>query len=164
MVAREAGITPQGLRRYFRNIEDLREVSLKYIRILGQQMALDRISQIRDPVKLFCEYVRVHFIWTKVYKTHARVWLSFLSSCPRQKKDRQLNQLAVEAGHDRIVELIHAGVQACVFNCAQPRVAAHLVRTVITGWTLCLLTEELKNETQMTEAIIEQCLRIVGHF
>lgn len=163
MVAREAGMTRQALGRYFKNIDDLREVSLKYIRILGQKMALDLIGNKKDPVELFSGYVSVHFTWAKVYRSHARVWLSFLSSCAQKKSDRRLNTLAVIAGHERIVQLIEKGKRSGVFQCADSLMAAKAVQTLLTGWTMSLITEDLADEAKTTQVIIQNCLRTVGY-
>lgn len=162
MVAREAGISRQALSRYFKNIEDVRQVSLKYIRILGQRMALDLIGNTEDPVRLLSAYVSVHFTWTKVYRSHARVWLGFLSSCAQRKTDRRLNTMAVVVGHERIVQLIEQGRKSGHFHCADVAQSAKIVQTLLTGWTMSLITEDLSNEEVYTQAIIDACLCVAG--
>ena len=163
MVARSAGLSRQALHRYFKNIEDLREVSLKYIRLLGQKMALERIGDSKDPVELLSGYVSVHFLWAKTYRSHARVWLSFLSSCAHKNKDRAINSAAVTAGHERIIQIIEQGKKAGVFQCADPNLSAKVVQSLLTGWTLSLITEELPDEDQQTAAVLQQCLSAAGY-
>lgn len=162
MVARDAGISVQGLRAYFRNLEEVRDTSLKYIRLLGQKMALERIGKSKNPAHMLTDYVCVHFDWAKIYSVHARVWLSFLVSGTRRKSDRRVNQLAVTAGFERLIQMIQEGKRANIFRCEDEKAAAKLVQTLLTGWTLTLLTEDVDHEAQNTRAVVNQCLTIVG--
>ena len=62
----------------FKNAEDLRGVSVKYIRLLFQKLAVD--AMIKEPTaeRMLRAYVYSCFSWVENFRTHSLVWLSFL--------------------------------------------------------------------------------------
>lgn len=137
-IAKEAGTSSPFVRHYFRDIEEIRAVAIKYIRVLLQERAVRALARESNPRHALAKYIEECFRWADESFTHARVWCSFLSSCVNNELDRQLNTAAVEAGHERILALVRSLSAAP----AEAEVIARSIQIIITGSLVSYLTED----------------------
>jgi AcrR family transcriptional regulator len=164
MIARESGSTRQLLSHYFDGLEEIRELALKYIRVIGQRIVISAIPADSPPDKMLKGYLDAHYFWAMNYKSHLRVWLGFLNSSARSKGDREMNVTAVTAGRNRLEELIRGGVVSGVFKNVDPQNAARLIQTTLLGYLVATLTEEDTAESgkAFAEMITRECMRLAG--
>ena len=162
MVAREAGISRPMVNRYFKNLDELRELSIKYVRLLFQKMAVDAVAKETRHDKMLKQYVSACFQWLAVSKTHALVWFAFLHQCMRRPKDRALNTEAVRVGEERIQSLLMAGKAAGVFRHDDSERVAKQLQIVITGALLSVMSENYEDLKSLAALIESQCLALAG--
>jgi AcrR family transcriptional regulator len=156
-LAREAGLTAPSLRHYFANLEEIRELALKYIHLTSQKIVVDAMSAATDPDEMFRCYLEAHYKWAKNFKSHIRVWLSFLSYCSRNKDGQNLNTSAMANGARRIDQLIEIGKDAGVFTAGDGQDRARMIQALLLGWLTTLITEKLPNPDQYTQQVFKQC-------
>lgn len=161
-IAREAGVTRQALRRYFNDSEELKTLSMKYIRLLFQKLVLEAVSQETDARSMLSVYVASHFRWLESQKTHMVVWFLFMQRCFHKKKFRELNTAAVHAGTDRITSLLERGVEQGVFQCEHPEVTARTIQLVITGALVSAISENISKPAVFSNYVEQQCLALAG--
>jgi AcrR family transcriptional regulator len=162
MIAREAGVTRPLLRHYFSGLDEIRELSLKYIRVIGQKVVVEALAGATQPDEMLKRYLNAHFYWSSNFKTHIRVWLSFLSISSKRKRDRALNTIAIEAGTQRLIQLLGSGRAAGVFKHSDDFKAARLMQTLMLGWLVSMATEDLESREDFSKMVIEECLALVG--
>lgn len=160
MVARQAGVSKPLLRHYFTNLDEMLVVAIKYIRLHFQQIAIDAISKQKQPDQMIEAYLNSCFHWVKEFSDNSRVWLAFLHLCSHQKKFRELNTLAVQAGEDRIESMIYAGIQTGFFNTSDARAAAKNLQVFITGALVSYVSEDLVDRKAFQESVCKHCLQI----
>jgi len=160
MIAREAGVTRPLLRHYFRDIDDIHETAIKYIRLLFQKVAVVALAKGKNPDDALSLYVQSCFDWVANSKTHAKVWLAFIYRCSQHKVSRELNTAAVRVGEERIIQVLELGLHRGFFNCNNSRVAARLIQTLVTGALVSVGSENVSPD--YTEMIKKQCLVIAG--
>lgn len=162
LIARESGVTRQLLSHYFKDLAEIREMAIKYIRVIGQQLMLQELARENKPERVLLSYLRAHLIWVNNFRSHIRVWLNFLSYCSKRDLDRNLNSAAVNAGHDRIEQVLLQGRTQGVFTHANDAKTATIIQTLIAGWLVTLVTENIENTNAFSEQIIQHCMQIVG--
>lgn len=163
MIARECGVTPQLLNHYFDGIDDIRELTLKYIRLIGQKVVVDAINP-REPSDLILrKYIEAHRKWAVNFKPHVRVWLGFLNSSSRNSRDREMNSMVVKTGKERLEQMIRMGQANGVYKAADTHEAARLIQTLMLGWLISITTENDDADFDgLTASVIRECLRFVG--
>jgi AcrR family transcriptional regulator len=162
MIARESGVTRQLLSHYFKDLAEIREVAIKYIRVIGQQLMLQELARENKPDKILLAYLRSHLVWVNNFRSHIRVWLKFLSYCSKKDLDRHLNSVAIKAGHGRIEQIIQQGRTQGVFTHADDGVTATIIQTLIAGWLVILVTEDIENSNGYSEMVMQHIMRTVG--
>ncbi len=162
MIAREAGVTRNLLKHYFKDLEDIRELSVKYIRLLFQRIAIDALASGEEADVMLARYVDACFYWVENFRVHALVWLAFLHRCSRDKKLRELNTLAGAVGEERIANLIRLGCEKGVFAPTTSEDAAKVIQSLITGALIISVSEELARPKGLAVATREQCLAVAG--
>ena len=162
MIAREAGVSRTVVLHYFTDTKALRELSVKYIRLLFQKLAVEAIGEktaIDDQLRA---YVASCFYWTRNFKTHAVVWLDFLLQCAKDAKLRELNTLASDTGADRIAALLEAGCGAGVFKITDVHATAQAVQALIAGALVASRCQNLEDVDKYAGTLSEHCLRLAG--
>lgn len=162
MIAREAGVSRTLLNHYFVDAKEVRETSIKYIRLIFQKLAVDAVKKESSPEKMIDAYVDACFYWVANFKDHSRVWLGFLHRCSYNKRHRALNTSAVRAGEERIEAIIKLGIDRKFFREKNSAVAAKDLQIFITGALISMGTEDLADPKQFLEQMKHRCLRIVG--
>jgi AcrR family transcriptional regulator len=160
--AREAGVSRATIRHYFEDSEDLRELTVKYIRLLFQKLAVDAMVKKATPDQMLSAYVDSCFIWVENFRTHANVWLSFLNFCTNKIKLRALNTDAVQAGHERLTALLANGKASGIFKHANSEVAAKMIQVFITGAMVVSASEDFANRSEFVRDVRAHCLALAG--
>lgn len=161
-IAREVGSTPPLLKHYFTGLDEIRELSLKYIRLVGQKIVVDAIGDANTPAEMLRRYLHGHVYWSQHFKAHIRVWLRFLSYCSVHTVDREMNTMAVSVGKKRIEELLAEGRNLGQFKHQNDQATAKLLQTLMLGWLMSLVTENIADADQFSEEVIHHCLLLVG--
>jgi|GEM_PF-2287765 len=162
MISREAAVSRPLINHYFKDLEDLLDCAVKYIRLLFQRVVVEQTVKEKDEVQMLASYVRTCFAWIDGFRVHGEVWLSLLHRCSRGKKYRTLNTLAVQTGSQRITTMIQLGIDHGFMNCSEPAVRAKMIQTLITGAMVTYSTEEIEDPKRYVVDVISQCLAIVG--
>ncbi len=162
MIAREAGISRPLLNHYFKGMQEIRETSIKYIRVLFQKIAVDAMSKSERPDEMLKQYIEACFFWAENFKTHRHVWLRFLSSCGKSKSDRLLNTRSVNAGSERLAQLLSKGQSTGVFTCSDHWQAARLIQLTVLGALTAYATENSSSNVDLSSSVIRQCMIIAG--
>ncbi|MGZ3771725.1 MAG: TetR/AcrR family transcriptional regulator [Bdellovibrio sp.] len=161
MVAREAGIARSLLNHYFKGIEDIRLTSIKYVRLLFQNLAVEEIKKGKSPTESIKLYVQSCFHWTENFKSHGKVWVAYLGLCISNQKHRELNSLAVQAGEERITALLNLGKSKNEFSFDSAEESAKIIQTIITGAMITLACENHNDPQGYKKLIIDQCLTVI---
>lgn len=161
MIARESGLTAPSLRHYFSDLNEIRELAVKYIHSIAQKIVVDAMTTASDPRDRFKKYLEAHSIWAKHFKRHLCVWVSFISFSSRKKKERALNTQAVLNGAKRISEMLSRGRRSGAFHHKDDFQTARLIQTIILGWLTTLVTEDLEKPDDYTESVIKECFLVV---
>lgn len=161
-IAREAAVSAPLLRHYFTDLKEIRETSLKYIRLLAQKFVVNSIGTEQRPDHMLKKYLQAHYSWSSSFKSHIRVWLSFLSISSKDATARELNTLSVLAGNNRISELLASGREVGCFTHSEDRKTALIMQALLLGWLISLATEVIKDPDGYTKEVIRQCLSLVG--
>jgi AcrR family transcriptional regulator len=162
MVARESGMTPPSLRHYFADLEEVREMALKYIRVTGQKIVIGAVDGVKNPVEMFQRYFEAHETWSNNFKSHVRVWLNFLSTSARSKRDRAMNSASVETGNRRLANILAAGRESGYFFHRDDFWTARRLQTLVFGWLMTHATEELKDPEQYSREVLSACWLLLG--
>jgi len=162
MIAREAGVTRQLLSHYFKDLAEIREFTIKYVRVIGQQLMLQQLEKKSQPDQILQTYLYSHWLWVSHFKNHVRVWLNFLSYCSKRESDRTINTRAMSAGHDRIKQILHQGRIEGYFRHQNDAMTATVIQTLITGWLTNIITKDIENPQELSETIIQHVLNMVG--
>jgi AcrR family transcriptional regulator len=162
MIAREAGVTRTLLLHYFEDGSEIRELAIKYIRLMMQKIAIDFMESETTASGKLEKYVEACFFWSKNFRTHALVWLAFLHRCSGDKKLRELNTLASSVGADRIVSLIQLGQAQKVFPLREGGLehAAKTIQALITGALIVSVSENLEDDKLAAEQTRQLCLQM----
>jgi hypothetical protein len=112
--------------------------------------------------EMLAKYVDACFAWSDVFKTHSIVWYRFLNTCSSDKKGRALNTLAVQAGRDRIAQLIESGNRQGVFRCQDAAAAAFGIQFVISGAVLAHATEDYSDTRALKEITKQTVWALAG--
>lgn len=160
-VAREAGLAPPSLRRYFKDLNEIQELTIKYIHLIAQKLVVEVLNDSENPLESLKKYLNAHLNWAKNFKKHLCVWLSFISYCGNKKRERELNTRAVLNGAYRISELLARGRKAGVFFHKNDFETARIIQTLILGWLTTLATENVESPEAYTQSIIQHCLHVV---
>jgi AcrR family transcriptional regulator len=165
MIAREAGATRPSLRRYFRDLDDIREIAIKYVRLRFQKHAVGSMSKGQSVPEMLTAYVDACFKWPEQQRTHSKVWMAFLHLCTHHRYFRNLNTRAVNVGEERIASLLELGRkngQLKLSDANQVNAAAMAVQTIITGGMVAAGTQNFENPEIFLLAIRDQCLKLAG--
>lgn len=157
MIAREVGESRTQIQYYFPKAEELRELAIRYVRLMFQQFAIDKMTNEKSPKAMLEVYLRSCFRWVDQSKTHALLWLSFLHAASSNEKDQNLNTTAVLAGSERLISLVKAGILAEQFHCEDPEGCAKVIQVLITGAMISYASETLPNTKKFEDMIIEKC-------
>lgn len=160
MIAREAGVSRTLLSHYFESANEVRDLSIRYIRLLFQKIAIQAIEKPEAIEEKLREYVRSCFYWSNNFRAHALVWLAFLHRCSSDTKLRALNTAAGAVGADRISGLIDAGRSQGIFFAVDSHAAAREIQAVVAGGLILAISENLPDEAAFAESIVERCLTI----
>ena len=163
MIARESAITPPSLRHYFKNLEEIRTLSLQYCHLIAQNLIVKAMTNESEPRAMLEAYLRAHAEWARQLPNHIRVWLSFIAYSARKPKDRKLNTQAVINGANRLTELLTQGRESGAFHHLDDFKSARLIQTLILGWLIAVISED-SNEAETTNfsnSVIELCLAVV---
>jgi AcrR family transcriptional regulator len=163
MIAREAGVSPPLLKHYFSDLEEIREMALKYIRVIGQKVVVDALREENRPDLMLAKYLEAHLFWATHFKSHVRVWISFISASTRLATARSINSNAVLAGKERITALLTRGREEGFFHHSDDDESATFVQTIMTGLVIALMSENLKDPESYGRSLIHQCVRHVCH-
>tara|TARA_B110001454_G_scaffold124375_1_gene116062 strand:+ start:40984 stop:41637 length:654 start_codon:yes stop_codon:yes gene_type:complete len=161
MIARESGLTAPSLKHYFSDLDEIRELAVKYVHMIAQKIVVDAMVDAKDPKDRLAKYLNGHYIWAKQFKRHVCVWISFISFSSRKKKDRALNTEAVLNGAKRISEMLSRGRRSGVFKHKDDFIAARVIQTLILGWLTTIVTEDITNIDSYTEGVFKECFRTV---
>jgi AcrR family transcriptional regulator len=162
MVAREAGVTRPLIKYYFADLNELLQLSIRYIRLLFQKLAIGAMTKSKRPDEMLAHYVDSCFFWVENFKIHSRAWLDFLHLCMHSKSARETNTQAVQTGEGRIAALLEKGRDEGVFQFSDAALAAKLVQTIITGGLMTYVSENLDHPEAYAREIRESCLRILN--
>lgn len=162
MIAREAGITRPLIKHYFADLDDLCGTAVKYIRLRFQKMVVDEVSNQTTEVLKLVRYIDTCFEWIDKFRSHANVWLSFLSQCVRKPSLRKLNTTAVETGEERIVGLLRLGQKNNVFHFKSVEGTAKALQSLLTGALVTYSSEDLRDAKEYKKAILSHGLQLVG--
>ena len=162
MIAREAGVSRTLLNHYFSDANEIREISIKYIRLCFQKIAVEALAKGSDPKEMLASYVDACFFWLKNFRKHALVWLSFLHRCANLKTFRALNTKAVDVGHQRIMTVLEMGQQAGIFTFKDCQQSAKTIQSLICGALVSIVSEDMPDPKSYTTLIRLQCLALVG--
>ncbi len=162
MIAREAGVTRQLLNHYFSDLREIQELSMMYIRVIGQKLMLKEIENEKDPSKILFNYLNAHYLWANQFKTHVRVWLNFLAYCAKKDSFRLINSKAILTGRNRIEQILREGRESGLFKHLNDKNSAILIQTIIGGWLVALLSEEVDDEKEYSKTIIQECMKCIG--
>lgn len=162
MISREAGVSRTLLNHYFKDADEIREISIKYIRLLMQKVVVDGFAGKSEPREILAAYVDGCFYWTKTFPRHAQVWLTFLHRCAHTKAFRALNTQAVLVGEERIMALLEHGKSLGVFSFTDARERAKMIQTLICGALVSSETEEMEDLSSYVALVREQCLAIAS--
>ena len=163
MIARESAITPPSLRHYFKNLDEVRSLSLQYCHLIAQKLIVTAMTNETAPRAMLKAYLRAHAEWARQTPGHVRMWLSFLAYSARKSKDRKLNTQAVLNGASRLTELLTQGREQNVFHHTDDFKSARLIQTLILGWLTTLITEDSDEieAARYSEDVINLCLAVV---
>ena len=161
MVARESGIKRQSLSHYFSTLEELREVSIKYIRLVFQKEVVDKIGNETNPEKMIEIYVQSCFEWVEDSKVHAVVWLSFIHSCTSHEGDRNLNTEAVKVGTERIAYILNLGVEKNIFPQINVIERAQMIQVLIMGAMIAYAAQSFDDHGKNFIKNTQQSLKIL---
>lgn len=159
MIARESGLTPPSLRHYFSNLEDIRQIAMKYIHLAAQNIVLKTMEPAKDPKEVLRLYLLGHYMWVVHLKVNYRVWLNFLSYSSTRKNIRQLNTLATHTGTRRIIEILSRGRQAGVFKHEDDYIGARYIQTFILGWLTACVTQDIDQLDEFSKSMMERCMK-----
>ena len=162
MIAREAGVTRPLVKHYFRDMEDLQETAIKYIRVIFQKFAVDALLNAETHQEKLDAYIESCFNWIAHFQSHALAWQAFLHRCAKSPKARNLNTLATSTGEERIISLLEDGKRAGVFQFQNSALSAKLIQAIITGALVCLGSEELQDKNAFKVGIKQTCLSLVA--
>lgn len=162
MIAREAGVTRPLLKHYFEDLNELTMTAIKYIRLRFQKLVTDAMSQQKTPEGMLKSYVDSCFHWVDNTRTHANVWLSFLSLCAKKPSYRLVNTSAVEIGEDRIKKLLQNGQATGVFHFENVEDTAKSIQVFITGALITYGSDTTRSEESFKTMIRVQCLSLAG--
>lgn len=162
MIARQAGVTRTLLLHYFEDGAEIRELSVKYIRLLFQKLAVEAMTGAKTPDEMLSKYIDACFYWTANFRSHSLVWLLFLHRCAGDHNLRDLNTLAVTTGADRIVAILEKGREYNIFDFSDARAVAKAIQTIITGALVVGASENLHDHTEFARTTREQCMRLAG--
>jgi AcrR family transcriptional regulator len=162
MIAREGGVSRAALSHYFKGVDEIRELSVKYIRLVMQKLAVDAMSKETDPEKVLSAYIGFCFEWVRNLRTHALVWLGFLHRCTGHTKLREINTLASLTGADRISNLIRKGISSGTFQYVDPQSAARSVQALITGSLIMYVSENIEGQDSFERRVTDLCLQTAG--
>jgi AcrR family transcriptional regulator len=157
MIAREAGATRPLLRHYFKDAEEVRDVTIKYILLLFQKVAVDALAKEQTADLMLIAYVESCFYWVKNFRVHSLVWLSFLHRCANQPKLREINTLATSVGEERITALLGKGVKEGVFSASSLKSPAKAIQTLITGALITAATENHEDLKHFADGVGQSC-------
>lgn len=160
MIAREVGMTTPALRHYFSDLNEIREYSIKYIHMIAQKLVVDSMANAKNPAEMLKKYLQGHLLWSKNFKRHLCVWISFITFSSRHKKERALNTEAVLNGAYRISDILSQGRLAGDFHHKDDFLTARLMQTIILGWLTTLVTEDIEDPTPYTQAVVNQCFSL----
>lgn len=159
MVAREAGLTGPSLRYYFTDLDELRLIAIQYVYLTAQKIVLTHMEKGKSPKDLLRLYLEGHYLWIYNAKTHFRVWLSFVSSASRNKKDRELNTKATLIGTKRIIEFLEAGKKSGILKHDDSLIGARFLQTFILGWLSACASQNIEDVKGFSESMISECLK-----
>jgi TetR/AcrR family fatty acid metabolism transcriptional regulator len=162
MIARSAGITRPLVRHYFTDMGELFDMSIKYIRILFQRLAVEAMMKSTQPDEMLRMYVCACFLWVDNHKTHAQVWFHFLLHCSRLKKYRELNTLAVRRGEERIQALLEKGRELKQFHFSDAATTAKMVQTMITGGLIAFISEDFEDKKEFVHNVQSACFALLS--
>jgi len=162
MIAREAGVTRPLLRHYFEDYNDIQLISIKYIRLHFQKLALSHMEKAKTTSQSLELYVESCFYWTKNFKTHSKVWLAYLLLCVGSNRHKEINTIAVQTGEERLAALLEKGKSLGEFNFSESsQSTAKVIQTLITGALITVGCEEIPNPEAYLKLIQQECLKIV---
>jgi AcrR family transcriptional regulator len=161
MVARQAGITAPALRRYFGDLDEIREFSVKYVHLTAQKIVVESMKGSGNPVEMLDRYLKAHLYWALHFKRHLCLWIGFISYSSRKKRDRAINTKAVLNGAIRISEILNQGRKLGVFNHKNDFLTARMIQTMILGWLTTLVTEDTEDIEAYSQEILNKCRTMV---
>jgi len=162
LIARQAGVTRPLIRRYFKNLDELLETTIRFIRLLFQKLAIEAMTKSNRPDEMIGYYIESCFTWVEDFRTHALTWLSFLLECSRSKNSRALNTTAVKTGEERILALVEKGREVHIFHCEDTEGAAKSVQTLITGAMITFASENLDDKKKYVADVKLAAFKILG--
>lgn len=165
MIAREAAVTSPLFKHYFKDLNEIRETALKYIKVIAQKMVVDATQAAKTPQDILKAYLGAHFDWLIRHRSHVRVWHRFLSLSSVNRGDRSFNMMTVSTGEERILEMIlklAPKAQADAAEIAKLKNAASLIQVLLLGALVAALTDEEKNTPEFRASITESCLKLAN--
>lgn len=144
-VERSSGVTSSKICYYFKNLETLKVISVKYIRILYQTYVIESLESVENLEQAFEVYFESCLTWPRYFPKHSSVWIAFLHSASLNDSSRAINSEAVSVGLKRLEALV-AKFRDDIKDTKKVAKGVYLVHTLITGLLLSEATEEFSGE------------------
>lgn len=160
-IAQACGVSRPLIQHYFKDKDAVFEMTIKYIRVNFQKIAVDAIQKEKTPVGQLTQYVASLFTWIKKFPLHAKVWNLVYYYAAVNPRIRKIHTELATMGHERITALLQAGVDAGVFADGELKKRAKLIQTLYTGGLVSATAEELYVPKEVfRDSLIEGCLDI----
>lgn len=158
MVARESGVSRTLIHYYFRDLAELKDIAIKYVRYLFQKLVVDAMSAGACADEKLRLYIHACFRWVSDFKNHAAVWFRFLNACQIDKKLRALNTAAVAVGQARIETILEQGREDGIFKFTDASITSKSIQIIITGALITVVSEDLADISVMVQDVQTQVL------
>jgi AcrR family transcriptional regulator len=160
-IAKACKITRPLIQHYFKDLDEIFEVAVKFIRANFQRVAIEAIQKESKPKEQLMAYVESTFQWVKEYPAHANTWKLVYYYCDLDPKLRKLQTEMVYLGLDRIAGLLEIGKSQKVFGCKDVRTTANFIQMLMTGALVKVSTENMDvSLEEFSKEISGACLRI----
>lgn len=160
MIARESGISTPTLRYYFKNIEEIKDLAIKYVYTVAQKIVITHMKPAKSSEERLRLYLEGHYLWVYNAKVYYRVWLNFVSNSARNKKFKEMNTRATLVGTDRIVDMLSSGRSASKLSDEEIYIKARFLQTFILGWLSACTSQEIVDTRKFSEQMISECLKL----
>jgi AcrR family transcriptional regulator len=159
-IAEICGITRPLIRHYYKDLQEIFDLAVQYVRANFQRVAVEAIQRETDPSRHLPAYIDATFAWTEKYPTHVTFWLLFYYYCGIDPKRKALNSELVSVGHRRITAMLQHMPGATKKHLPGK---AKLIQALITGALLSEVTENFPKADRIAfrRNVHDTCKRIL---